>query len=146
MEAIEESAKVFRRYSQANKVNLSKAESIEEVKRWLKTARLDPITKTPEWVYGNRSIGGDTGTITANIAKYITAGGKFRPDPQGGLVQVKSDLAALQKLFGGSSNAQTTIANTMADLGGIAARDNFYNTLKILSDQAIKGWRKRISL
>ena len=139
MEAIEESAKVFRRYANANKVNLSKAESIEEVKRWLKTARLDPITKTPEWVYGNRSIGGDTGTITANIAKYVTAGGKFRPDAQGGLVQVKSDLEALKKLFGGSSNAQTTIANTMADLGGIAARDNFYNTLKILSDQAIKG-------
>jgi hypothetical protein len=39
MEAIEESAKVFRRYANANKVNLSKAESIEEVKRWLKTAR-----------------------------------------------------------------------------------------------------------
>jgi hypothetical protein len=139
MEAIEESAKVFRRYAQANKVNLSKAESIEEVKRWLKTARLDPITKTPEWVYGNRSIGADTGTITANIAKYITAGGKFRPDPSGGLIQVKSDLEALKTLFGGSSNAQTTIANTMADLGGIAARDNFYNTLKLLSDQAIKG-------
>ena len=139
MEAIEESAKVFRRYANANKVNLSKAESIEEVKRWLKTARLDPITKTPEWVYGNRSIGADTGTITANIAKYVTAGGKFRPDPSGGLVQVKSDLEALKTLFGGSNNAQTTIANTMADLGGIAARDNFYNTLKILSDQAIKG-------
>jgi hypothetical protein len=38
-----------------------------------------------------------------------------------------------------AKNAQTTIANTMTDLGGIAARDNFYNTLKILSDQAIKG-------
>ena len=139
MEAIEEVAKVFRRYANANKVNLSKAESIEEVKRWLKTARLDPITKTPEWVYGNRSIGADTGTITANIAKYVTAGGKFRPDAQGGLVQVKSDLEALKTLFGGSNNAQTTIANTMADLGGIAARDNYYNTLKILSDQAIKG-------
>ena len=138
MEAIEESAKVFRRYANANKVNLSKAESIEEVKRWLKTAKLDPITKTPEWTYGSRSIGGDTATITANIARYVTAGGKFRPDPKGGLVQVKSDLDALKALFGGSTKAQTTIANTMTDLGGIAARDNFYNTLKILSDQAIK--------
>ena len=109
---------------------LSKAESIEEIKRWLKTASLDPITKTPQWVYGNRSIGGDTGTITANIAKYITAGGKFKPDPKGGLVQTKTDLEALQKLYGSSKNAQTSIVNTMTDLGGIAARDNFYNTLK----------------
>jgi len=139
MEAIEEAAKVFRRYANANKVNLSKAESIEEIKRWLKTASLDPITKTPQWVYGNRSIGGDTGTITSNIAKYITAGGKFKPDPKGGLVQTKTDLEALQKLYGSTKNAQTSIVNTMTDLGGIAARDNFYNTLKILSDQAIKG-------
>ena len=139
MEAIEESAKVFRRYANANKVNLSKAESIEEIKRWLKTARLDPITKTPEWVYGNKSIGADTGTITANIAKYITAGGKFKPDPKGGLIQTKTDLEALQKLYGSTKNAQTSIANTMTDLGGISARDNFYNTLKILSDQAVKG-------
>jgi len=138
MEAIEESAKVFRRYANANKVNLSKAESIEEVKRWLKTAKLDPITKTPEWTYGSRSIGGDTATITANIARYVTAGGKFRPDPKGGLVQTKTDLEALQKLYGSTKNAQTSIVNTMTDLGGIAARDNFYNTLKILSDQAIK--------
>ena len=70
----------------------------------------------------------------------------LKPDPKGGLVQTKTDLEALQKLYGSTKNAQTSIVNTMTDLGGIAARDNFYNTLKILSDQAIKRGRQRISL
>ena len=133
-EMIDEVADVFVRYAKSNGVNLSKANAREAVLDIADNVSKNPLTKTPEFVYPVQSIGADKATHVKNIAENITGGGKFKADKKGGLIQTKSDLEAFKKLFGANQNAERIIVNTMEDLGGIAARDNFYNAMKEASD------------
>ena len=133
-EAVDAVADTFVRYAKSNGVNLSKANAREAVLDIADNVSKNPITKTPEFVYPVQSIGADKATHVKNIAENITGGGKFKPDKKGGLIQTKSDLEAFKKLFGANQNAERIIVNTMEDLGGIAARDNFYNAMKEASD------------
>ena len=137
-EMVDEVADTYVRYAKANGVNLSKANARDAVYDIADNVSLNPITRTPEFVYPIQSIGADKATQIKNIAENITAGGKFKADKVGGLIQKKSDLEAFKKLFGANQNAERVIVNTMEDLGGIAARDNFYNAMKTASDQLIK--------
>ncbi len=137
-EMVDEVADVFVRYARANGVSLSKANARDAVYDIADNVSLNPLTRTPEFVYPIQSIGADKATQLKNIAENITSGGKFKADKAGGLIQKKSDLEAFKKLFGANQNAERIIVNTMEDLGGIAARDNFYNAMKTASDQLIK--------
>ena len=129
-EMVDEVAETFIRYAKSNGVNLSKANARDAVLDIADNVSLNPITKTPEFVYPIQSIGADKATQIKNIAENIV-GGKFKPDKSGGLIRTKSDLAAFEKLFGKTKDANKVILNVMEDLGGIAARDNFYNAMKI---------------
>ncbi len=133
-DAVDAVADTFVRYAKSNGVNLSKANAREAVLDIADNVSKNPITKTPEFVYPVQSIGADKATHVKNIAENITGGGKFKADKAGGLIQTKSDLDAFKKLFGANQNAERIIVNTMEDLGGIAARDNFYNAMKEASD------------
>ena len=130
-EMVDDVAAMFVRYARSNGVNLSKANARDAVLDIADNVSKNPITKTPEFVYPIQSIGADKATQLKNIAENITAGGKFKADKAGGLIKTKSDLAALQKLFGKTKDVNKVIINVMEDLGGIAARDNFYNAMKI---------------
>jgi hypothetical protein len=136
-EMVDEVADTYVRYAKSNGVNLSKANARDAVWDIADNVSLNPITKTPEFVYPIQSIGADKATQIKNIAENITGGGKFKADKLGGLIQTKSDLEAFKKLFGAHQNAERVIVNTMEDLGGIAARDNFYNAIKEASDLLI---------
>tara|TARA_R100001224_G_scaffold7973_1_gene4284 strand:+ start:930 stop:5126 length:4197 start_codon:yes stop_codon:yes gene_type:complete len=137
-EMVDEVAETFMRYAKSNGVNLSKANARDAVYDIADNVSLNPLTRTPEFVYPIQSIGADKATQIKNIAENITSGGKFKADKKGGLIQTKSDLEAFKKLFGANQNAERIIVNTMEDLGGIAARDNFYNAMKIANDQLLK--------
>jgi len=139
---VDEVAETYMRYAKSNGVNLSKSNARDAVYDIADNVSLNPLTKTPEFVYPIQSIGADKATQLKNIAENITGGGKFKPDKVGGLIQKKSDLDAFKKLFGANQNAERVIVNTMEDLGGIAARDNFYNAMKIASDQLIKNGQR----
>jgi hypothetical protein len=62
----------------------------------------------------------DKGVMMKNIGENVTAGGKFKPDGKGGLIQKESDLTAFKKLFGEYKNAKNIVYNVMGDL----AQDN----------------------
>ena len=136
-DAVDAVAESYVRYAKSNGINLSKANARDAVYDIVDNVQLNPLTKTPEFVYPVQSIGADKAAQIKNIAENITAGGKFKADKAGGLIQTKSDLAAYKKLFGANQNAERVIINTMEDLGGIAARDNFYNAMREASDLLI---------
>jgi hypothetical protein len=136
-EMVDEVADVFVRYARANGVSLSKPNAKDIVYDIADNVSLNPLTKTPEFVYPIQSIGADKAAQLKNIAQNITSGGKFKADKAGELIQKKSDLEAFKKLFGANQNAERIIVNTMEDLGGIAARDNFYNAMKEASNLLI---------
>jgi len=135
-EMVDEVAEVFVRYAKGNGISLSKANARDAVLDIADNVSLNPITKSPEFVYPIQSIGADKATQLKNIAENVV-GGKFIPDKKGGLIKTKSDLAAFEKLFGKTKDANRVILNVMEDLGGIAARDNFYNAMKIANKQLI---------
>ena len=143
-EAVDAVADTFVRYAKSNGVNLSKANAREAVLDIADNVSKNPITKTPEFVYPVQSIGADKATHVKNIAENITGGGKFKADKAGGLIQTKSDLEAFKKLFGANQNAERIIVNTMEDLGGIAARDNFYNAMKEASDLLVSQGKRAL--
>ena len=133
---VDEVAEVFVRYAKGNGVNLSKANARDAVLDIADNVSQNPITKSPEFVYPVQSIGADKATQLKNIAENVV-GGKFVPDKKGGLIKTKSDLEAFKKLFGKTKDANKVILNVMEDLGGIAARDNFYNAMKIANKQLL---------
>ena len=68
------------------------------------------------------------------MSENVTAGGKFKADKVGGLVQTKSDLEAFNSLFGKYKNAKNTIYNVMTDLADIVQEINFIHQLLKDSD------------
>ena len=100
----------------------------------LKRVTKNPVTNTPEFPIGAVNILDDKAVQIVNIGDNITAGGKFKPSKDGGLIQTKSDLAAFNTLFGSYKNAKNTIYNVLTDLGEIVARDNFYTNLLKAND------------
>ena len=95
----------------------------------LSNVQISPVTRTPEFVYANKSILSDRATQVKNIAENITGAGKFKADDIGGLIQTEADMTAFRKLFGEYRDAKKVIFNVMNDLGSILARDQFYNRL-----------------
>lgn len=137
-EAIDEVIQVIQRYGKANGVNIGPGKAEDIVNNIIKNMEVNPINKQPSFPLGTVNILDDQSVIIKNIGENITAGGKFKPDKTGGLIQTKSDLQAFKNLFGEYQNAKKLIYNTMGDLANIRARDRFYNFLKQSSDAEIK--------
>ena len=138
LSAKEDVAKIIQRYHINNgEKGFSRDDAMIVVNNILKRVTKDPVTKTPIFPIGTANILDDSAVQIKSIGENITAGGKFKADKVGGLIQTKSDLAAFNTLFGKYKNAKNTIYNVMTDLADIVARDNFYT--KLLSDSnAIK--------
>jgi hypothetical protein len=134
----DEVSKIVQRYYKAQGAPIDKGRALDIVNNILKNVKINPIEKTPSFPLGNNSVMADKAVITKNLAENVTAGGKFKPDGKGGLIQKESDLVAFRKLFGEYKNAKNIVYNTMGDLAQIISRDKFYNTLKTASDESIK--------
>ena len=138
----DEVAKVIQRQAKESGATMAKTEAQEAVNSIIKNVVLDPNTATPVFKFEAKGPLRDKAMTIKNIAENITGGGKFKPDKKGGLIQTESDLNAFKKLFGNYANSQKVIANVTTDLANFAARDRFYNKVKLDSDALIaKGER-----
>ena len=63
----------------------------------ISNVQISPVTRTPEFVFANKSILSDRATQVKNIAENITGAGKFKADGIGGLIQTEADITAFQK-------------------------------------------------
>jgi hypothetical protein len=141
----DEVAKIFQRNATANKIKMSLDEARLTVDQIIKNVKLDPTVGQPYFKYPGIGMAAEHALITKSIAKNITGGGKFVADDVGGLIQKESDLLAFQKLFGSYKNAMNVIGNVTTDLADIAARDRFYNVIKLDSAKMIaKGERTMV--
>ena len=66
----------------------------------ISNVQINPLTRTPEFIYANKSVLSDRATQVKNISENITGAGKFKADETGGLIQTQSDLTSFRKLFG----------------------------------------------
>jgi len=141
--AKEDVAKIIQRYHINNgEKGFSIDDAMIVVNNILKRVTKDPVTGTPQFPIGTANILDDSAVQIKSMSENVTAGGKFKADKIGGLVQTKSDLAAFNSLFGKYKNAKNTIYNVMTDLADIVSRDKFYT--KLLRDSealAAKGER-----
>ena len=138
----DEVAKIIQRQAKESGATMAKTEAQEAVNSIIKNVILDPNTATPVFKFEAKGPLRDKAMTIKNIAENITGGGKFKPDKKGGLIQTESDLNAFKKLFGNYANSQKVIANVTTDLASFAARDRFYNKVKLDSDALIaKGER-----
>jgi hypothetical protein len=138
----DEVAKIIQRQAKESGAVMAKTEAQEAVNSIIKNVILDPNTATPVFKFEAKGPLRDKAMTIKNIAENITGGGKFKPDAKGGLIQTESDLNAFKKLFGNYANSQKVIANVTTDLANFAARDRFYNKVKLDSDALIaKGER-----
>ena len=128
--AKEDVAKIIQRYHINNgEKGFSIDDAMIVVNNILKRVTKDPVTGTPQFPIGTANILDDSAVQIKSISENITAGGKFKADKKGGLIQTKSDLAAFNTLFGKYKNAKNTIYNVMTDLADIVSRDKFYTQL-----------------
>ena len=128
--AKEDVAKIIQRYHINNgEKGFSMDDAMIVVNNILKRVTKDPVTQTPKFPIGTANILDDAAVQMKSIGENITAGGKFKADKLGGLIQTKSDLAAFNSLFGKYKNAKNTIYNVMTDLADIVSRDKFYTQL-----------------
>jgi len=128
--AKEDVAKIIQRYHINNgEKGFSMDDAMIVVNNILKRVTKDPVTSTPVFPIGTANILDDAAVQMKSIGENITAGGKFKADKVGGLIQTKSDLAAFNSLFGKYKNAKNTIYNVMTDLADIVSRDKFYTQL-----------------
>ena len=131
--AKEDVAKIIQRYHINNgEKGFSIDDAMIVVNNILKRVTKDPVTGTPQFPIGTANILDDAAVQIKSMSENVTAGGKFKADKVGGLVQTKSDLAAFNSLFGKYKNAKNTIYNVMTDLADIVSRDKFYS--KLLAD------------
>ena len=132
-------AKIIQKYHKNNgEKNFSIDDAMIVVNNILKRVTKNPVSNTPEFPIGSVNIMDDQAVQVVNIGDNITAGGKFKPTKDGGLIQTKSDLEAFKTLFGSYKDAKNTIYNVMTDLGEIVARDNFYTNLLKENDILLK--------
>jgi len=131
--AKEDVAKIIQRYHINNgEKSFSMDDAMIVVNNILKRVTKDPVSGTPQFPIGTANILDDSAVQIKSMSENVTAGGKFKADKVGGLVQTKSDLAAFNSLFGKYKNAKNTIYNVMTDLADIVSRDKFYS--KLLAD------------
>ena len=142
-EVKEEVAQIFLRNARANGVKgYNLQDAMMEVDYILKTAKMNPITRTPEFSFKPQSALSDVSVQTKNIASNIK-GGKFVPDKDG-LITKQSDLESFKKLFGSYQNANQVITNTMSDFAAMASKNTMYNNIKMASEAMIKNGERGI--
>jgi hypothetical protein len=135
-EAMDQLKGMFKRYGLENGVKLDDVELTIMANDVVKRGNLkqNPLTKTPEFSVTKLSVLDDKQAQLVNIADNIV-GGKFKPTD---FVKTEADLRQLQRLFGQKRDLRSTIVNTMQDLGTLAAKDEFYQSMVKTSDDMIK--------
>lgn len=138
---IESTKNVLARYAKSNGKVLKPNELDDMMNDIINNVNYNDITKTPQFVIGEQSVLSDKATQLINIADNIK-GGKFKPSE---LIKTKEDLRSFQRLFGQKRDIRNTVVNVMSDLATLNARDNFYNQIVKLSDDAIKNGERAIT-
>ena len=139
-DSIDRTADVIQTYTASHKnpltgksYKISKEDAIQEVEAILKRVKKDPVTHSPVFDFEDFSAMRDQAAQKINIGRAITAN-KFE---KGALFQKKEDVQAFRDLFGEMKDARRTIVNSMKDLSSLTARDNFYNTIRNVSEASI---------
>jgi hypothetical protein len=138
LRAKEDVAKIIQRYHINNgEKDFSMDDAMIVVNNILKRVTKDNVTGAPVFPIGTANILDDAAVQIKSISENVTAGGKFKADKVGGLIQTKSDVEAFNSLFGKYKNAKNTIYNVMTDLADIVSRDKFYTQLLADSDKLL---------
>ena len=140
-EAMDQLKNMFKRYGLENGTKLDDVSLDIMVNDVIKNVKLNPLTKTPEFIVSKLSVLDDKQSQLVNIADNII-GGKFKPTD---FVKTEADLRQLQRLFGQKRDLRSTIINTMQDLGTLAGKDEFYQNMLKTSDDLIKQGERGIA-
>ncbi len=125
-EAKEKVVDLFINYARANKRPFTnRQEAVLEVDQILENVKMDKVTRAPVFRFENRSAFLDAKNIEINMSRALT-GDKLTPKD---LIKNQKDLKAFKELFGEVKDARKTVVNTMQNLAGIAARDEFYTKI-----------------
>ena len=125
-EAKEKVVDLFINYARANKRPFTnRQEAVLEVDQILENVKMDKVTRAPVFRFENRSAFLDAKNIEINMSRALT-GDKLTPKD---LIKNQTDLKAFKELFGEVKDARKTVVNTMQNLAGIAARDEFYTKI-----------------
>ena len=117
---------MFINYARANKRPFTnRQEAVLEVDQILENVKMDKVTRAPVFRFENRSAFLDAKNIEINMSRALT-GDKLTPKD---LIKNQKDLKAFKELFGEVKDARKTVVNTMQNLAGIAARDEFYTKI-----------------
>jgi hypothetical protein len=140
-DTLKEAGNILSKYAADNGVNLTKEQLEIQMQDILKNVKLDPLTKTPQFIINNFSVLDDTATQIIKIADNFK-GGKFKPSK---FFKSEKSLNSYLELFGQkNADIRNTIANTMSDLGTLAAKDNFYKGILEKSDQLLANGERSI--
>jgi len=140
-EAMDQLKNMFKRYGLENGVKLDDVELTIMANNIVKNVKLNPLTKTPEFIVSRLSVLDDKQSQLVNIADNII-GGRFKPTD---FVKTEADLRQLQRLFGQKRDLRSTIVNTMQDLGTLTAKDEFYQSMLNTSDDLVKRGERGIA-
>jgi len=125
-DAKEKVVDLFMNYARVNKRPFTnRQEAVLEVDQILENVKMDKVTRSPVFRFENRSAFLDTKNIEINMSRALT-GEKLTPKD---LIKNEKDLKAFKELFGEVKDARKTVVNTMQNLAGIAARDEFYTKI-----------------
>ena len=125
-DAKEKVVDLFMNYARANKRPFTnRQEAVLEVDQILESVKMDKVTRAPVFRFENRSAFLDAKNIEINMSRALT-GEKLTPKD---LIKNQTDLKAFKELFGEVKDARKTVVNTMQNLAGIAARDEFYTKI-----------------
>jgi len=125
-DAKEKVVDLFMNYARANKRPFTnRQEAVLEVDQILENVKMDKVTRAPVFRFENRSAFLDAKNIEINMSRALT-GEKLTPKD---LIKNQKDLKAFKELFGEVKDARKTVVNTMQNLAGIAARDEFYTKI-----------------
>tara|TARA_R100001443_G_scaffold109_1_gene427 strand:- start:1505 stop:5284 length:3780 start_codon:yes stop_codon:yes gene_type:complete len=125
-DAKEKVVDLFINYARANKRPFTnRQEAVLEVDQILENVKMDKVTRAPVFRFENKSAFLDAKNIEINMSRALT-GEKLTPKD---LIKNQKDLKAFKELFGEVKDARKTVVNTMQNLAGISARDEFYTKI-----------------
>ena len=125
-DAKEKVVDLFINYARANKKPYTnRQEAVLEVDKILENVQMDKVTRAPVFRFESKGAFAATKNIEINMSRALT-GDKFDKKD---LIKGEPDLKAFRELFGEVKDARKTIVNTMQSLAGVAARDEFYDTI-----------------
>ena len=131
---------ILQRYYQNKGIKLQEGDLDLIVDDMIKNVRIDEVTKMPQFFLTKGSVLDDAQTQLISIADSIQ-GGKFKPTE---LFKTSDDLRAFQRFFGQKRDPRNTIINTINDLAGLVAKDQFYTNVAKRSRELAKNGERAV--